>query len=239
MKRILFIFLLCTIFGASQAQIIRASANARAIVDADVDITTGLVAYWACENTTDAIGANEATNTGVTYAAGKVSNCWVYDGGTDVMTLSTTNDLNLQEITISLWFQTNYYYSFFTNTATAKGWTLELNGNTKVKFVFNQSPYPAVYSNSDLRSTTVWHHCVITYDGTTIKMYIDGTLQTDTETFTTDISYTGVVPLIGDGATGNLVGKLDEISVYNYAITQAAVTKIYNSGNAITYPTNY
>ena len=93
MKRILFILLLCTIFGASQAQIIRANANPREQVSAVEECDQNLVeyseeldnAYWAKANIT--VVANQAndlegnaTLDELTMTAAAV-NIRSYDGG--------------------------------------------------------------------------------------------------------------------------------------------------------------
>ena len=216
-----------------------------ALSDTANSLLTGIVAYWMCEessgNVVDTVGNNDGTvNNGVAYqATGVVDYAWEFNGGTDSVLISNTGDLELQEFSVSLWFQTNYYYPFFTNWDSGNGWYIELNGNTKTRFQIGQSPYPYVESDNDLRSATTWHHCVVTYDGDTLRMYIDGGLQTMKTEFTDVITYTGVKPGFGfKGTSNHLVGKLDEIGVWNRALTQDEIDRLYNSGNANTYPFN-
>ena len=114
-----------------------------ALSDTANSLLTGIVAYWMCEessgNVVDTVGNNDGTvNNGVAYqATGVVGYAWEFDGGTDSVLISNTGDLELQEFSVSLWFQTNYYYPFFTNWDSGNGWYIELNGNTKTRFQIN------------------------------------------------------------------------------------------------------
>lgn len=73
-----------------------------------------------------------------------------------------------------------------------------------------------------------WHHVAYTFDGTTRRLYVDGT-ATDMSTMTGD---TGAVTVgqIGSYGTQNFAGTLDEIRVYNRALTAGEVTSL-SQGN--------
>jgi len=79
--------------------------------------------------------------------------------------------------------------------------------------------------NNDLEGTSIimdgiWHHCAATFDGTTLRLYLDGVLEaSDTKTFNT----TGVFFDIGrriNASSEFLNGKLDELRVWSVARTQ-------------------
>ena len=76
-----------------------------------------------------------------------------------------------------------------------------------------------------------WHHTAFTYDGTTLKLYVDGTLDGTlavTGTITTNTS-----PLdIGYNSPLNLypfIGKIDEVRVWNTARTGTEIQSAMNS----------
>lgn len=114
-----------------------------------------------------------------------------------------------------------------------------------VKVLSNSGP-ATITSNAAL-TTNVWHHLVATYDGVTLRLYIDGTLQTATNTTTLAMGYVGSYPyVIGattSGAThttpqGFFAGSLDEIALYTgVALSGAQVTAHYNAGTAQTTDT--
>ncbi len=85
-----------------------------------------------------------------------------------------------------------------------------------------------------------WDHIVLTYDGTNIKVYVNGS-----NTYTHNIGAfvdngDGTQPLKINLSSWSLFegsrGRYDEIGLWSRAITQAEVTTIYNSGSGLQYP---
>ena len=84
-----------------------------------------------------------------------------------------------------------------------------------------------------------WHHVAATYDGTTntdgFKAYVDGVnVNSATATSTGVKSITNNGTVIGAWRASNplykLLGNLDELSIWNSALSADAITEIYNSG---------
>lgn len=74
-----------------------------------------------------------------------------------------------------------------------------------------------------------WHHVVVTHNGTTMKFYVDGTLDNaDTVATTTTLG----ALTIGTVAYGdrNWNGALDDVRIYNTELTSEQVTALYNAG---------
>jgi hypothetical protein len=79
-----------------------------------------------------------------------------------------------------------------------------------------------------------WHHMASTYDGTTMRVYVDG-VQTGSGT-----SFSGNLPTeagnVRIGADYNITpsgffrGSMDDVYVYNRALTASEVQKLYNLG---------
>ena len=65
-----------------------------------------------------------------------------------------------------------------------------------------------------------WQHVAATYDGTTVRIYIDG-VQAATETFTGNAgdSNTWKIGAYGSSARGFLDGSVDDVRIYNHALT--------------------
>jgi hypothetical protein len=82
-------------------------------------------------------------------------------------------------------------------------------------------------------SQNVWYNVVGTYDGSNVKIYIDGILKA-TLSATGSINSNTELLMLGDAGYGGfssiLNGNLDEISIYSRGLTQSEVTNIYNSG---------
>lgn len=84
-----------------------------------------------------------------------------------------------------------------------------------------------------------WHHVVATFDrGSALSLYVDGGLIT-----TVDISSLSNADLTNShnltlGKRVNSLfytGQLDDVRIYNYALSPAQITKVYNQGYGVRY----
>ena len=86
-------------------------------------------------------------------------------------------------------------------------------------------------------SINTWHHIVATKDGSIATIYIDGTAENNTESYSGS-SYSSNEPLTIGGSveTGMhdiLDGKIDEVAIWSDDISSAEVTALYNSGTPL------
>ena len=78
-------------------------------------------------------------------------------------------------------------------------------------------------------STDEWHHIVATYDGSEQKLYIDGSLvssATTSQTISTTTNAEIGARNFSDRAN-EFLGKIDELAIYNRALEQEEVEKIF------------
>ena len=79
-----------------------------------------------------------------------------------------------------------------------------------------------------------WHYAVVTYDGSTVRLYIDGTQVASTPTSGATPDNTGTQPVrIGANSRSlslYFTGNADEVRVWNRAISPTEVTDAYNNG---------
>lgn len=78
-----------------------------------------------------------------------------------------------------------------------------------------------------------WHHIVATRSGTTLRLFVDGVEYTSgTGTASTGGSGTAAVLHVGEGsgATEYLSGSIDEVAIYQTALTPTRITAHYNAG---------
>ncbi len=81
-----------------------------------------------------------------------------------------------------------------------------------------------------------WHHVAATYNGSTIALYVDGTLDAS-RAATGHIAQDSFPMYIGGDAqppTGHTYlfnGKIDEVSLYNRALSAPEIAAIYNAGS--------
>ena len=105
------------------------------------------------------------------------------------------------------------------------GWAFYINTNTGLKS----------FESTFTATASVWQHLVVTYEsGVGIKIYLNGTAQSSGTLSGTTVNPTPSEFTIGrDGASGSftrfLNGKLDELGIFNTALTEQEVQSIYNA----------
>ena len=103
---------------------------------------------------------------------------------------------------------------------------LYLNGN-----------YYRYWDDTPAQDDGEWHHWVVysdTNDITNSKLYIDGVLQTVQSTVTSDgtsLAYTESLTIGSERQVGgnSFEGQIDEFAVYDRELTQAEITRMYNT----------
>ena len=141
-------------------------------------------------------------------------------------------------------------YSFWCKSSTTGTNTVFGHGGQNIgAFYLNFSNKPLIFLGTNYyrwwndvtqQDDGEWHHWVVyadTNDVTNSKLYCDGVLQTVYETATNGTleAYTESLTIGGTKATGGayLEGKIDEFAVYDRELTQAEITRMYNSGTPI------
>jgi hypothetical protein len=77
-----------------------------------------------------------------------------------------------------------------------------------------------------------WHHIMIVRNGSSLTGYVDGSLSA-TKTLTTEtMSGSGNALVWGDNAGSAIGGQLDEISIFDRALSPTERTEIYNNGTS-------
>ena len=153
----------------------------------------------------------------------------------DVLTTGT------EPFSWSIWFNVESVSNTY-NEFVAYGGGANRNGVRIYGGVFKSN------ANIDLNSTTTiqtnqWYHGVVTYDGTTRKIYVNGVLEaSDTPTLAvqTNSSYPLTIGKYPDGSRYTF-GKLKDVSFFNYALSDGGVAigasasgsigTLYGSGN--------
>lgn len=112
----------------------------------------------------------------------------------------------------------------------ASGWRILFETDTGQKSF--QSTVQS--SGSGVPTVDVWYHLCVTYDGSNIKFYLnDGTVNETGSTTAGTLNTITDWQIGRDGPSFNRIfdGDLDEIAIWNKALSQEDVQTIYNSTN--------
>jgi concanavalin A-like lectin/glucanase superfamily protein/uncharacterized protein DUF2341 len=104
----------------------------------------------------------------------------------------------------------------------------DTNDGTSQYAKFNQISPPAL---------STWYHVVGVRDNTTIKIYVNGIegATTDTVGTITDMdSDSWTIGRVGDSSSRYWDGLIDEVKIYNFALTQSQIKQDYNQGRTTT-----
>lgn len=209
-----------------------------------VPAPAGLVSWWPGDgNANDIAGTNNGTlQDGATFAAGEVGQAFSLSGGSYV-DVPNAASLNLtQAISVQAWILGN---SFDKLSAVVKkidasqenGYAMEMRlGGIAFWVYLEQGGWVYAMSTTQLVPNT-WYHVVGTYDGTEIKLYLNGAPQGTSNVTGKIIASSNDLNIGRDPGNPGVDyrfwnGLIDEVQIYNRALTAAEVAAIYDAGSA-------
>ncbi len=198
----------------------------------------GMVSWWPGDgNASDILANNHGTLAGdATFTGGMVAQAFGFDGAGDSVVVGHDPSLNLNQFTLDAWVKpsrlpTSTWQGIITKNVSPRPASLWLFGD-KVQVWFTPGGLQAT-SVTGL-SLDTWHHLAATYDGSAVKIYIDGALDISFPlTITPD---TNTQPLrFGAGRDSSnffFQGLIDEVEIFNRALSAAEVRAIFEAGSA-------
>src|SRR3989339_2094934 len=204
----------------------------------------GTVAEWHLDDGSGSSAADSSgnSNTGTltgspAWVTGKTNTGLQFDGLNTYVSVTDSNSLDLTTgISIEAWVKCgDISQDGSTRRVLDKGAYL-LGASDKSYFkIFKGGVASSVENTWTSADVNVWHHLVGTYDGTAVKLYQDGVLVNQTAT-TGNIDTNTSVLNIGrqSSGAGRFIGIIDEVKIYNRALTLAEVVEHYNPASADT-----
>jgi Concanavalin A-like lectin/glucanases superfamily/Bacterial Ig domain/PKD domain len=149
-----------------------------------------------------------------------------------------TNSVQLSKFSVAAWFKTSTDYNsnaFIVNKAGASdnmNYGIWMTNSETIRGGFETSSGSAFYATSPLSySDGNWHYAVVTFDGSAIGLYIDG-LPVATKTASASPDSGGEEPIrMGADSqtlTNYFIGNVDEVRIWNNALTPQQVIDAYN-----------
>ena len=184
---------------------------------------------------------------GVGFTSGMVGEAFDFDGTNDSMQVADQSVMRPNQITIEAWVRPHDATPSGDKIIIAKtstpgsptdGYGLtQPSGSSTVRFWVNRPSTVALYSDfvDAPLSVNAWNHVVATYDNAALRIYVNG-VQAAAQLFDIAIHQSTQPLLLGGSSTAgtNWNGALDEVVIYNRALSSAEVSARRNitiSGN--------
>jgi hypothetical protein len=154
------------------------------------------------------------------------------------------------DFSISLWFKnktpvfTEQTEVFIGRSMDQGSWWFGWNPSTLyvTAYLKDRSGDDATAERNKSIGDTLWHHAVLVYEGSQtgmdyIRLYVDNTVTTTSKNFNTGrFDGTGMLTIGYWNEFGTnkypFSGHLDEIAIFNRALSASEVTQLYNKGNS-------
>jgi hypothetical protein len=202
----------------------------------------GIVSWYPADvstaedgNAVDIVGHNHGTlMNGATFAPGKVGTAFSLDGVDDQIEVPDSASLDLNTLSIDAWIKrTTTADARIVDKITAEGadgYDLDIVNNRLRLLIGGAS-----VTGATPIETGVYTLVAGTFDGTNLRVYVNGTLD-GTTTVESTTTPTNALPLhIGSDSTGagNLFGgQIDEVELFNRALAQEEIQSLVNADSA-------
>ena len=202
----------------------------------------GQVSYWKLNDANgvvavDSVGSNHGTVHSATWTNGILDAALDFDGSNDYVEVYNNASLEPGDgiLTVSAWIKADYLASNDDNQIVSK-WH---NGGYILYYdCYDRKLYFAVKDSSDIRrdvgvpfsDTNNWHHVCGVNNGTNVSIFIDGneTIGDVISGYTVNSEslYIGCY----DGYGGYFNGKIDDVIIYNRALSTEEIQQMYQEG---------
>ncbi len=195
----------------------------------------GRIAYWQFNENSGTTAYDSEGNSGGFISGAEwvpgINQSALDFNGTDGNVEVPINDLlNIigDKLSLSVWFKKSSEDDDGTFVFCRVKYILRIDNHGKITFaVYNPGWHSVTIPWSKRIVNTDWHHLVATYDGQTIKIYVDAVLLVSKNTSGNLKSSTSPVYIGSENPINYFDGSVDEVAVYSKALSQDEISLLY------------
>ena len=195
--------------------------------------------------------SGDGTNTSITLDTSNEklgTGCYDFDGSSSYVTFTTKFDVMQQKGSFSCWLKPENAHNndiIFDNSNVSSannGFSIRFEDPVSNKAVLRYGIWGATdgsIATGEIWTENEWQHLVTTYDGTTAKIFRNGT-EVKSGALTANSSAATYNARFGWGANGNdnkYDGLMDDVGIWNVALSVDQISALYNSGTGKTVNT--
>ncbi len=210
-----------------------------AVAHLTVDESAGITAADASANTHDGALVNMDN---ANWVAGILGNALNFVDADEYVSVPDQDDLDLDTaVTVSAWINPSALdpqsdgtqdIIITKGTGTALNYRLNISNTTnKVQFRSSIAGVVRTTTSTTILQTGTWYHIAGTYDGTHLKIFVNG-LEQNSQSYTGSMAINAEPIIFGQnpGNSESFVGVLDDACIYSAALSADDINSLYNGG---------
>ena len=201
-----------------------------------IGVEAQIVAHYNFENNVnDTANSNNGTISGnPTYETGIDGQALSLDGVDDYITIPSNSEMSVTQFTISALINIpnsvqSGWRAIVEHGRSTDSWYGLFKASSGNKFHLRWGPSHSTDFNTEISPDT-WYHVVATYDGTKAVMYLNG-IEDKEDARSSGLTAIDSQLRIGANFSGTeaFKGIIDDLRIYNTALTATEVSNLYNS----------
>jgi len=202
------------------------------------------IAHWAFDEgsgdiATDSAGDNHGTIYNPEWAEGKINGALQFNGFNTYVDCGDSEVLGPEQMTLAMWLEPGhmggmrYILSRANKSTDDIDYALTIHLTTQAEFTLGQlNTAPVSVLSNSTTPMNEWSHVAVSMDGSELSVYINGQLDTSA-------GYAERGPRQGhrlvlssyQGSTRFFFGKLDDVRIYDTALSAVDIEALYTDGS--------